>query len=527
MNINISDLQQPNKEYGNKEHLNKEYIKSTMKCDTVYSHLIDDLGIIDQEKIIIDHNIVKTHFENLGRLSSKQAMKILYDAMEILKNESNIIEIDKPSYVLGDIHGQYFDLINILSRIDLNKDTLVLLGDYVDRGYYSTEVYFYLLLLKCHFPKNIYLLRGNHESKIMTNKFTFKSECLDKYDLKIYELCLESFMTLPLAALIQKNVFCVHGGISKEAPTLKDINDLNRFCELKIEGAICDLLWSDPNPDFENGNSFVFNERRNCSYLYNYSDVLQFLKINNLKCILRGHEVAREGYCFYKPYGDTPSVITLFSAPNYCELYKNKGAILKVDNGAFEIKTFKATTRPFILPNNMDGINWSFAFIGEKIAEFYIDLLKNIDFSNTEPENLDLEANKIEIEMIKAQNCVVALTLIRAERENMSEMNFDFVETISMNTIRNPTLQEYPYEEVSNYDEPNLSLPKEKLTDKGVSMSISESLKPTISKEAEEKSITEIIHNSVIEIDTTTDNATVNIKEKKQGERSYLSWCFY
>lgn len=521
MNVNVGNI-----EIEEKAGRQGSYIQTIMKCNNVYSHIIDDLSIIDQEKNIIDYNIVRQHFLSMGRLSSKQAMKVLYDAMEILKKEPNVLRISKPAFVLGDIHGQFFDLINILETIDLKKNSVVFLGDYVDRGFYSTEVYLYLLLLKTTFPDNVFLLRGNHESKIMTSKFTYRNECISKYDDKMYSLCIDSFMTLPVAAIIQERVFCVHGGISKDAMTIDEINALDRFQELNIVGPLCDLLWSDPHPDFtESENSFVPNKQRKCAYYYNYDDVVEFLSKNNLKCIVRGHEVVIDGFLCYKTYFDTPSVITIFSAPNYCDSYKNKGAILYVEDDSLDIKTFRNVSKPFLLPNNMDGINWSFPFIAEKIAEIYIDLLKNLDFSNTNPEDLEIETRLVENEVIRAQNLVVALTLMRAERENLNEIDSDKKQTISMNTIRNPLAKDYQFDEVKIYDENNLAIPSAKPKDDGVSMSVPESLKPSITREMENRSVEDVIDNSIIQVDSATDNATIKIKEgKKKG--SYFSCCF-
>ncbi|KAF9762114.1 Serine/threonine-protein phosphatase 2B catalytic subunit [Nosema granulosis] len=520
MNLNVGDIEieeTPSKK--------NTYVQTIMKCNNVYSHIIDDLGIIDQERNIIDHNIVRQHFLSMGRLSSKQAMKVLYDAMEILKKEPNVLNVSKPSFVLGDIHGQFFDLVNILEKIDLRKHCVVFLGDYVDRGFHSTEVYLYLLLLKTAFPHSVILLRGNHESKLMTSKFTYKNECISKYDEKMYNLCVESFMTLPIAAIIQEKVFCVHGGISKEASTIEEINRIDRFTEIRTQGPLCDMLWSDPNPDFTGEESFMPNPKRKCAFLYNYYDVVNFLKINNLKCIVRGHEVVIDGFLCYKTYFDTPSVITLFSAPNYCDSYKNKGAILYVENDNLDIKTFQNVSKPFLLPNNMDGINWSFPFIAEKIAELYIDLLKNVDFTNTSPEDLEIETRLVENEIIKAHNLVVAITLMRAERENLNEIDSETQQTISMNTIRNPLAKDYQFDEVKIYDEVNEEVPSAKPNDDGVSMRVSDSLKPSITREMENRTVEDVIDSSVIQVDANTDNATINIKDGKK-EGSYFSCCF-
>ena len=130
---------------------------------------------------------------------------------------------------------------------------MLFLGDYVDRGAYSIEVCIFLYALKINFPTEITLLRGNHESRAMTENFTFRSEVLEKYnsDESIYDLFMESFDAMPLAAEVNGDYLCMHGGISPELMTVSDIDKINRFIEPPLSGFLCDLLWSDPCGDKE------------------------------------------------------------------------------------------------------------------------------------------------------------------------------------------------------------------------------------------------------------------------------------
>jgi serine/threonine-protein phosphatase 2B catalytic subunit len=125
----------------------------------------------------------------------------------------------------------------------------VFLGDYVDRGIYSIECLLLLLALKLQYPQNIYLLRGNHESRTMTEYFTFREEILEKYDNEVYDAILQMFDTMPLVAIVNKEYLCMHGGVSPNMKTLEEINKVNRFQEVPLEGLLCDLLWSDPIED--------------------------------------------------------------------------------------------------------------------------------------------------------------------------------------------------------------------------------------------------------------------------------------
>ncbi|KAJ1336661.1 hypothetical protein BSLG_006980 [Batrachochytrium salamandrivorans] len=328
-----------------------------------------------------DLEFLKSHFIREGRLTNEQAVFIIKSATEIMKKEPNLLDLDAPLTVCGDIHGQFYDLMKLFEVGGNPADTRYLfLGDYVDRGYFSLECILYLFSLKIWYPTTLFMLRGNHECRHLTDYFTFKTEAKHKYSEEVYEAALTSFCALPLAALMNKQFLCIHGGLSPDLNTLDDLRHLNRFREPPTHGLMCDLLWSDPLEDFGQERShefFVHNSVRGCSYFFSYHAACAFLEKNNLLSIIRAHEAQDAGYRMYRKTRTTgfPSVITIFSAPNYLDVYNNKAAILKYENNVMNIRQFNCSPHPYWLPNFMDVFTWSLPFVGEKITDMLLAIL--------------------------------------------------------------------------------------------------------------------------------------------------------
>jgi serine/threonine-protein phosphatase 2B catalytic subunit len=205
-----------------------------------------------------------------------------------------------------------------------------------------------------------------------------------KYSPEIYEACIESFCALPLACIMNKQFLCIHGGLSPELQTIDDIRNLNRFREPPTHGLMCDLLWADPSEDFgsdrelqANAEYFTHNHVRGCSYFFSYQSACAFLDRNNLLSIIRAHEAQDAGYRMYRKTKSTgfPSVITIFSAPNYLDVYNNKAAVLKYENNVMNIRQFNNSPHPYWLPNFMDVFTWSLPFVGEKISDMLLAIL--------------------------------------------------------------------------------------------------------------------------------------------------------
>nr|AAD10854.1 serine/threonine protein phosphatase 2A-3 catalytic subunit [Arabidopsis thaliana] len=226
-------------------------------------------------------------------LSEQQVRALCEKAKEILMDESNVQPVKSPVTICGDIHGQFHDLAELFRIGGMCPDTNYLfMGDYVDRGYYSVETVTLLVALKMRYPQRITILRGNHESRQITQVYGFYDECLRKYgNANVWKIFTDLFDYFPLTALVESEIFCLHGGLSPSIETLDNIRNFDRVQEVPHEGPMCDLLWSDPDDRCGWGIS-----PRGAGYTFGQDISEQFNHTNNLKLIARAHQLVMDGY---------------------------------------------------------------------------------------------------------------------------------------------------------------------------------------------------------------------------------------
>jgi len=177
---------------------------------------------IYDKKNILNYKLIKDHITKEGKFHKSDLLSIIKEVMIVLKKEPNILILNDPITIVGDIHGQLYDLLSLLNLGGDPKDNQYLfLGDYVDRGFFSVEVLILLFCAKLTFPGNIWLLRGNHECRQVTSYFNFKQECEVKYDIEIYNIFIATFECLPIGCIINNKFVAVHGGIS---PTIDKVS---------------------------------------------------------------------------------------------------------------------------------------------------------------------------------------------------------------------------------------------------------------------------------------------------------------
>lgn len=264
---------------------------------------------------------------NPGRqvqLSETEIKQLCFVSRDIFLRQPNLLELEAPVKICGDIHGQYSDLLRLFEHGGFPpRSNYLFLGDYVDRGKQSLETICLLLAYKIKYPENFFLLRGNHECASINRIYGFYDECKRRFNVRLWKLFTDCFNCLPVAALIDEKILCMHGGLSPDLNSLNQIRIIQRPTDVPEHGLLCDLLWSDPSKDIHGWGT---NER-GVSFTFGPDRVTEFLRKHDLDLICRAHQVVEDGYEFFA----NRKLVTIFSAPNYCGEFDNAGAMMSVD----------------------------------------------------------------------------------------------------------------------------------------------------------------------------------------------------
>uniref|UniRef100_A0A8R1DVI0 Serine/threonine-protein phosphatase n=1 Tax=Caenorhabditis japonica TaxID=281687 RepID=A0A8R1DVI0_CAEJA len=318
------------------------------------------------------------HKTSMELFSAAELAELCVRARELFWADPIYLQLKAPLNVLGDIHGQFDDLLAMfdirgwpltddefreisellaleademtklsksqsksviplqavpsrsVAGADTDEETeegkfkrYLFLGDYVDRGAYSMEVVILLCALKLAHPTRVFLLRGNHESRSVNGQYGFYREVVYRYDAQLYECFQNMFNVLPFCAIIEGAIMCMHGGISGDLHDFDQFSAYQRPVEVSDTGVLADLTWADPEPSILE----YAPSPRGVSYLFGRTALRAFLKKHNLRLVVRGHQVVQDGYEFF----DDRRLVTIFSAPNYCGQNDNTAVILSVD----------------------------------------------------------------------------------------------------------------------------------------------------------------------------------------------------
>lgn len=283
------------------------------------------------------------------QLTENEIKELCYRSREIFINQPILLELEAPIKICGklhvkfklfdrvyplclnshnaagDVHGQYYDLLRLFEYGGFPPDSNYLfLGDYIDRGKMSLETVCLLLAYKIKYPENFFLLRGNHECASINRIYGFYDECKRRHTIKLWKIFTDCFNCLPIAALVDDKILCMHGGLSPELVKIDTIKNIVRPTDVPDTGLLCDLLWSDPDKDV---NEWGENDR-GVSFTFGEDIVNKFCQRNDIDLICRAHQVVEDGYEFFCKR----QLVTLFSAPNYCGEFDNSGAMMSVDD---------------------------------------------------------------------------------------------------------------------------------------------------------------------------------------------------
>ncbi|KAJ3342271.1 hypothetical protein HDU93_002744 [Gonapodya sp. JEL0774] len=278
------------------------------------------------------------HLVKQGKLHRKYLYQMLRHIRYLLQKGPSVVDVPVPEKekgvvnLVGDVHGQFYDVVNMVERCGMPGPSNVYLfnGDFVDRGSFSVEVIVLLIALKLAHPDFVHLARGNHEADDMNKVYGFEGEVKSKYSDLAFRFFSEVFEALPVAHVVGGKIFVVHGGLSREGEDkgvkLEDLQKLPRFSQPSGNPVLSDLLWADPSPI-----GGYTPSKRGQGFQFGPDITAQFLDRNGWDLVVRSHEVKEEGYEIQQ----NGKLVTVFSAPNYCDQMGNKAAVIRVSSSSY------------------------------------------------------------------------------------------------------------------------------------------------------------------------------------------------
>jgi len=340
-------------------------------CEVEKTYKGPQLDTTDDGKYKITMEFIRSMiqwFKDGNTLPRRYAWEIVLGAHDHFAKEESLVDVklekDVTIDVIGDVHGQFYDMLHLLSLTGepSEKHVLLMNGDLVDRGSWSVEVILTAFAFKWLYPKSMYINRGNHEAKDMNRTYGFEGEAKHKHGDQTYKLFAHVFTTIPLATLVSatrppprkqsailspdgfKRYFVAHGGLfSKDGVTLDEIRKISRIGRQPgTEGLMCELLWTDPQEAPGWGPS-----KRGVGIAFGPDVTRRWCELNGVTAILRSHEVRHDGYAIEH----NGLCTTVFSAPNYVDQGGNKGAFIRIDaEGTQEYVQFEAQPHPNVRP---------------------------------------------------------------------------------------------------------------------------------------------------------------------------------
>lgn len=357
----------------------------------------------------ISARALQEHLLKGGLLSARDVLLIVTTATKVLQSESNVIYLDVPVNICGDINGQIHDLSKLFEvGGPIDTSNYLFLGNYCHSGNLCVETLTFLYALKILNRNRLILTRGNADSQQMCEFSDLKRQCLARYGADVYAAVLASFAALPLAAVVNRQFFCVHGGLSPELKSVNDVNKVNRFRETPPFGLMTDLLWAEPAEEYAptDRDHFSPNLGRQCSYEFTYFAACEFLEKNKLLSVVRAGEPLEGGFKMLSSREATgfPTVISIYSAPNLLGVGGNKGAILHYDKSELNIRQFTESGQSGVVAVTKvrDAFSWSLPFVTQKTVDLVLGLFKMcLDDNDENSVNDEDKMNEKSLEELK------------------------------------------------------------------------------------------------------------------------------